>query len=133
MSDDPLIQEIQGYMTEIASAFFREVPKDAASAKLTTRMVDDYSETDAVMVDAQGTEKSISLAESYFDMFDDLRSAMYDTAPNQGAWYMAALSVTQEGKFRYEFGYDLKDQFAHPPSEEEVAADLRRFPRTGTL
>src|SRR4051812_1809116 len=99
MPNDPLIQEIQEYMTEIASTFFREVPENAATGKLTNRMVDDYAETDAVMSDAQGNEKSISLTASYFDLFDDLRDAMYESAPDKGAWYVATLSVTQEGKF----------------------------------
>ena len=91
--------------------------------------------------DEQGEEINVSLPIDVFDDFAALRNAMAD--PQTGAWYLAELNLTPDGKMRYSFNYDKRvfwasdnplvpeaDDEGDDPSVDDFLRDLGSFPRT---
>jgi len=121
---------VEELMTEIAKAFYREL-ENAVSGIMTIKMVIGYSELQAAVYDENGNERWIAPKADFTSLFEKLREAMNKANPDHGAWYIAKLTIDAKGKYGYDFDYDDIAQFDLPPTEEELAQDLRQFPRTG--
>jgi len=104
---------------------------NAAAGVTTIKMVAGYSELQERLYDAEGNETSLETETHFAALFEKLREAMCKAAPDHGAWYIAKLTIDAKGKYGYDFDYDDITQFDLPPTEEELAQDLRQFPRTG--
>jgi hypothetical protein len=63
------------------------------------------------------------------ELFMDLRKAMYDLSPQQGAWFSCTITVYPTGKFTTDFNYDDDPEFTYHPDPREFADDLKTFPR----
>jgi hypothetical protein len=125
-----MMEQVQESMNQIVRALHAELGDGDVLAKITVRMIDGHYEESADLYDAGQNEKSIATQTDFDVLFEKLRIAMYKTAPEKGAWYVAKLSVDEDGKFSFNFDYDDKTQFNIMPDDEEFAADLRLFPRT---
>jgi hypothetical protein len=67
------------------------------------------------------------------ELFMDLRKAMYDLSPQQGAWFSCTITVYLSGKFTTDFNYDDDPEFTYHPDPSEFADDLKTFPREENL
>ena len=121
---------VEQLMTEIAKAFYREIG-NAVTANYTVQMITDYAEAQGLSYDLNGTETTFVTKAHLTPLFERLREAMYTANPDQGAWYVAKLTIDDSGKFGYDFDYDDISQFTYPPTKEEIEEDLRQFPRLG--
>jgi hypothetical protein len=126
-----MLEDVQELMTEIVQALHAELQDDDVVAKMNVRMIDGHYEQSTDLYDAGQNEKSIATETEFDVLFKKLRVKMYATAPEKGGWYVANVTVDENGKFSFNFDYDDKTQFNIMPDDEEFSADLRLFPRTG--
>lgn len=61
------------------------------------------------------------------DMFDELRSSMYQ--PDKGCWFTAKYIIDNTGEYRVDFDYDNEPEFVPGITAGSYAADLEYFPR----
>lgn len=66
-------------------------------------------------------------------LFMDLRKNMYESSPNQGAWYSCSIIVHPSGKFDTKFNYEDKPNLAYEPSKDKFEDDIKAFPREESL
>lgn len=126
-------ERVELLMTEIAQALYQELCDGDQLCTVRARMIDDYSEMNFDVIDAQGNEISIGPEMDYEPLFYALRVAMWEWNPEHGAWYTAQISVDANGEISSNLDYDDLTGFTIAPTEEEIAEDLRRFPRRADL
>ncbi|WP_435111469.1 hypothetical protein [Nocardiopsis synnemataformans] len=56
-----------------------------------------------------------------------LRYGMY--MEGKGTWFSMRYTITQPASYSVDFNYDKAPDVTFPPSPEDYAADLRKFPR----
>jgi hypothetical protein len=115
---------------QIASAFVQEFPSEAASGILTVRILGRLAEQEKCFLDADEREVAGGEGFDFRPWFHEIRAAMYEYGHGhgRGAWGVATVTVERTGKSYISCDYRRENHFAQPPSPEDIAEDLRRFP-----
>ncbi|NIA00849.1 hypothetical protein [Massilia sp. CCM 8734] len=76
-----------------------------------------------------GTEKSGDTSYRSSQLFFDLRKEMAKLNNNGHAWYAASCTLSDVGKFRFEFNYDHLPAFEIIPDAERWLLEFKDYPR----
>lgn len=133
------MENINEYLNAIIRISYDNLPVEDGWKDFTVNAfcLTKFVQINASYIDSEGKQipfnpKYASPADKSEDLtflFMDLRKAMYDAAPDKGAWYTAKITVDSEGKFKTNFDYDNKPAFKYEPSADKFAHDLETFPR----
>lgn len=133
------MENINQYINSIIRISYDNLPVEDAWTDFTveafclTKFVQihaDYTDLNGKSVSFNPKKSGAERDEDLTFLFMDLRKAMYDINPGQGAWYSSKIIVTNDVKFKTTFDYDHKPPFAYEPSKDKFAHDLNTYPRT---
>jgi hypothetical protein len=123
------MQRIQELINTIAIELHKVMIDSDELLEVVIAAVHDFHEYGFIAYDSDGKERPADCDADLDETFIELREAMYQVSPGKGAWYVAIISVNKEGEVTSKFDYDDRSRFTLIPSEEEFAADLRKYPR----
>jgi hypothetical protein len=135
------MKQIDDLIKKIGQCIVGSIPinLDWDFVKYSTSILITYSESQG-FVTKNGNEKSISVKFKdengkaiHPNFVWQLREAMYETAPNKGAWYSMDMQINKNGKFDIKFDYNNKPNFSIPIEELDFIRDYEKFPRQGEI
>jgi len=115
---------------KIATKLFHAVPeRNWKTAEFVYRQISQYSSITGRYEDDSG-EILADVDTGYaINAFGTLREDMAARNENGHAWYTAVVTLTPDGKFKFDFDYDSLPAFDISPSPEDFKEEFQKFPR----
>jgi hypothetical protein len=88
-----------------------------------------YKDTSRKKILPQNAEEFLDKYSDFTKSFAELRIKMAQLNANGHAWYTAILTVTPDGKFKYDFDYDHLPVLDIIPSPGKWADEFKKYPR----
>lgn len=117
----------QQLIQQIGRVIVQSLPPGWHEASVEYRAVGSHGELAAQLVAPNGTLVPLSAPTDVAPMFDQLRHGMHQQ--DRGTWISALYRLQRPSSYSVDFNGDYEPSWRTPPSDEEFAEELRRFPR----
>jgi hypothetical protein len=122
--------EIERLYSAIALEIFEARPDDAwTSGTYRISCISSFIEGKCVFRLIDKTEKSVKINYKADFLFLDLRKEMAKLNNNGHAWYAASCTLSDVGKFNFDFDYEHLPDFEIIPDPERWTLEFKEFPR----
>lgn len=129
VDDTPYLVRLGEAQTAVVEALFGFLPGGGwERCTIDYRALSSTAETQARLVNADGTEALIPTAKDFRFGLKRLRDLMADEEGK--AWLSVAVEARPDGKASFDFNYDLRPNWTAQPSDESYIEDLERHPRS---
>jgi hypothetical protein len=131
--------EINKLIEQVGKSILKSIPENQNHweyINFKQKILITYSESQSIFfIDNLQKTFSVSfrdeLGKRFFpDVTWQLREAMYDLAPDKGAWYSMDLTILPSGNFNIQFEYEIKPEFSIPLEDSDFIKDYQKFPRS---
>jgi len=117
--------------SDIAQELYKCLPHgEWIKAEYIFRQIGGYASATGRYEDKTGKVKGISgVADGVLSDFEKLRLGIPSQHLSCHAWYTAIITMTPDGKFKFDFDYDSLPAFDVAPDPDDFKVEFQQFPR----
>ncbi len=119
--------EQQEALNSVGRSILEQHPEGWSRIEFTYKKVGGAATGGIVVFREDGTAEPFGSPKEAFSHSRNLRHGMY--TEGQGTWFSLKYTITPPGKYSVDFNYDERPDFTFPPTPQDHAEEMKKYPR----